>query len=155
MHLPRTIKEWRRSLGNLLVIQKNRLMGRSFVPIPRSAISIETSARCNLACRFCAYPKRGPGNFMTMERFSNSVEQACENGISKFCLTPMLGEVFADPNWIEKFQFWKITKGWEASISLQTLFSRRPIKSANSLNLRNCQSCISAFTVTIMKASSR
>ena len=80
-------------------------MGRSFVPIPRSAISIETSARCNLACRFCAYPKRGPGNFMTMERFSNSVEQACENGISEFWLTPMLGEVFADPNWIEKFQF--------------------------------------------------
>jgi MoaA/NifB/PqqE/SkfB family radical SAM enzyme len=66
--------ELSRSLGNFVAITKSRLAGKSYVPHPRKSIFIETSGRCNLACRFCAYAKITPGGFMTNEDFSQTLE---------------------------------------------------------------------------------
>ena len=96
-------REIRRGLGNFAAITKSRLSGRTYVPHPRRAIFIETSGRCNLACRFCAYEKSKPGGFMSDERFANVLDQVCEMGYRFVWLTPMLGEVFADPKISEKF----------------------------------------------------
>ncbi|MBM08581.1 MAG: hypothetical protein CMF69_03265 [Magnetovibrio sp.] len=95
----------RRSVGNFAAISRGRFLKRTYVPEPRSAISIETSQRCNLACRFCAYPKRGPGKFMTLATFQEAVQQALHYGSHEFWLTPMLGEIFADQKWSEKFRY--------------------------------------------------
>ena len=95
--------ELRRSLGNFVAITKSRLAGKSYVPHPRKNIFIETSGRCNLACRFCAYAKTTPGGFMTNENFSQTLEQVCELGFDFIWLTPMLGEAFADPHISDKF----------------------------------------------------
>lgn len=95
----------RRSLGAFLHISRNRVRGRSFVPHPRMQIFIETSGRCNLACRFCAYPKQEtPGVFMPTERFREVLAQATAMGFRHIGLTPMLGELFADPTIFDKFE---------------------------------------------------
>lgn len=96
--------EFKRSLGNFAAITKSRLTGNSYVPHPRKAIFIETSGRCNLACRFCAYAKTAPGGFMTNEVFSQTLEQVCDMGFDFIWLTPMLGEAFADPHISDKFE---------------------------------------------------
>lgn len=103
VHLSGYLRMLRRSLGNFVAISRGRLAGESYVPEPKSAICIETSQRCNLACRFCAYPKRGAGPFMADEAFRNAVRQALDYGSDDIWLTPMLGEVFADPDWRAKF----------------------------------------------------
>lgn len=95
--MPLQLRALRRSLGNFVITTANRLRRRSFVPHPRKAISIETSARCNLACRFCAYEKHGPGGFLSDANFTAAVDQAVALGIDEIWLTPMLGELFADP----------------------------------------------------------
>lgn len=75
------------------------------MPHPRTQIFIETSGRCNLACRFCAYPKQEtPGVFMSTERFRDILAQTTSMGFRHFGLTPMLGELFADPTIFEKFE---------------------------------------------------
>jgi hypothetical protein len=89
-------QEIRRGLGNFVAITKSRLSGKTFVPNPRHAIYIETSGRCNLACRFCAYDKLPPRGFMDHKTFSNIVDQACDRGFRQVWLTSMLGEIFAD-----------------------------------------------------------
>ncbi len=96
-------REIRRGLGNFAAIIKSRLSGNTYVPHPRRAIFIETSGRCNLACRFCAYAKSKPGGFMPSERFADVLEQVGDMGYRFVWLTPMLGEVFADPQITEKF----------------------------------------------------
>jgi len=101
--LPLTFRAIRRSIGNFAITTLNRLRGRTFVPHPREGICIETSGRCNLACRFCAYPKRGPGDFLAMDAFASGVRQATQLGIGTIWLTPMLGDVFADPAFEDKF----------------------------------------------------
>ncbi len=95
--------ELRRSLGNFLAIAGNRVAGRTFTPHPRRQIFIETSGRCNLACRFCAYGKVEPGGFMELERFRKTIDAAADIGFGFVWLTPMLGEVFADPGLDDKF----------------------------------------------------
>lgn len=95
-------RTWRRSLGNLLAITRNRVMGRTFVPVPRRTMVIETSQRCNLACRFCAYADVGPGVFMAESLFRRTVDEIAEMGVRDIWLTPMLGELFADPAWPQR-----------------------------------------------------
>ena len=48
---------------------------------------------------------------MSKELFANIVGQAVKLGFSNFWLTPMLGEVFADPNCEERFCFLEQTSG--------------------------------------------
>lgn len=112
--MPLQLRALRRSLGNFVSTAANRLRRRSFVPHPRKAISIETSARCNLACRFCAYEKHGPGGFMSDADFAAAVEQAVAMGIDEIWLTPMLGELFADPKTDARLQLLENTDGVSA-----------------------------------------
>jgi MoaA/NifB/PqqE/SkfB family radical SAM enzyme len=91
-------REIRRFAGGWKAITGNRLAGRTFVPDPRRAIFIETSGRCNLACRFCAYAKTKPGGFMAPELFERAAREAVDLGFRNIYLTPMLGEFFADPD---------------------------------------------------------
>ncbi len=95
--------EIRRGLGNFATITRNRLTGKTFVPHPRRTLFIETSGRCNLACRFCAYDKVPPGDFMANDTFADYLNQASNLGFTTIWLTPMLGEVFSDPNVEAKF----------------------------------------------------
>lgn len=97
-----TPHEIRRSLGNWLAITRNRLGGRTYAPHPRRAIFVETSARCNLACRFCAYEKTGPGTLMATAFFADTLGQIADMGFDFVWLTPMLGEAFADPALFDK-----------------------------------------------------
>lgn len=99
-----TLREARRALGNWIAITRNRLRGRSYVPHPRRGIFVETSARCNLACRFCAYDDTGPGKLMPMDLFRSTIRQIVDAGFDFVYLTPMLGEAFADPTLLEKFE---------------------------------------------------
>jgi MoaA/NifB/PqqE/SkfB family radical SAM enzyme len=102
----------RRSLGAFVSITLNRMLGRTYVPRPRKQIFIETSSRCNLACRFCAYPKRTePGSFMDPDRFRALVDEAAALGCDQVVLTPMLGEMFADPTIGEKFAILEAHEG--------------------------------------------
>jgi radical SAM protein with 4Fe4S-binding SPASM domain len=96
-------REIRRGIGNFAAITRSRLAGNTYVPHPRRAIFIETSGRCNLACRFCAYAQQPPGPLMSDAAFADALEQVCELGFSHVWLTPMLGEVFADPGIAEKW----------------------------------------------------
>ena len=106
------IRTLRRSLGAFVSITLNRMLGRTYVPRPRKQIFIETSSRCNLACRFCAYPKRAePGSFMEPERFRALVDEAAALGYDQVVLTPMLGEMFADPTIREKFAILEAHEG--------------------------------------------
>lgn len=99
LQLSHKAKVFRRFLGSFFAINKNRLSGKTYAPVPHNQIAIETSQRCNLACRFCAYPIFGPGKFMSVLAFANCVNEAVQLGYRSIILTPMLGEFFADPNW--------------------------------------------------------
>lgn len=124
--MPLTLRTIRRTLGNFAITKANRLLGREFVPHPRKAICIETSGRCNLECRFCAYPKRGPGNFLPLDAFVSGVEQATRLGIRSIWLTPMLGDVFADPAFEEKFQYLENAPGVEQFAFFTNFILPRP-----------------------------
>ncbi len=102
--LPVNIRTLRRTLGNFAVITFNRLLGRSFAPVPYRDLFVETSQRCNLTCRFCAYSPRGPSALMGTETFREVIGQAEAMNYESICLTPMLGDLFADPGCIEKFE---------------------------------------------------
>jgi len=99
-----TAHEIRRCLGNWFAIARNRLRRRTYAPHPRRAIFVETSARCNLACRFCAYEQTGPGMLMTTDFFRDTLRQIVALGFDFVWLTPMLGEAFADPGLFDKFE---------------------------------------------------
>ncbi|MEQ8194340.1 MAG: radical SAM protein, partial [Rhodospirillales bacterium] len=76
---------------------------KTYVPNPRKVIFVETSARCNLACRFCAYSKFPPGGFMADDLYDRVIKEVCDLGFEFVWLTPMLGEAFADPNIMKRF----------------------------------------------------
>ncbi len=85
-------------------LRLNRLIGRSFVE-SFSFFSFEIAGICNLACRFCAYPKKEIGkSVMSLETFSALLEQSLDLGYRDVGLTPMTGEVFMDKNIIEKME---------------------------------------------------
>lgn len=94
----------RRNLANLVIVSANRLLNRSFAPTPRRTLFIETAQRCNLSCRFCAYETHGASALMDTDTFRGVVEQATRENIETVWLTPMLGDVFADPDCTEKFR---------------------------------------------------
>lgn len=99
------MKTLKRSIGNFVHTRGNAFLKKAFIDPPRKHLFIETSARCNLACRFCAYPKSSPGNFMSSDLFERCVEEALAIGYTHIWLTPMLGEVFADQRVLQKMQY--------------------------------------------------
>ena len=85
-----------RDLKQSLKLKINKFLGRSFTPHPRENIFIDPTGLCNLACRFCAYPKLMPGHSMDLELFKRAINQATDIGFRRVFLTPMLGDAFMD-----------------------------------------------------------
>ncbi|MBK9241948.1 MAG: radical SAM protein [Acidobacteria bacterium] len=95
----------RRQLGWRLIISWNQLMGRSFVPVPWKQLFVEPTSRCNLACRFCAYPLEvRPRTELTGDTFQALLDAADRVGIERLWLTPMTGDVFMDKGIFRKLE---------------------------------------------------
>ncbi len=75
------------------------------VPSLTERLYITPSTICNLKCRFCAYPKTSiPRQIMPDALFAEVVDKACEYGFTRFGLTPILGEAFIDPRFLDKLE---------------------------------------------------
>ena len=85
----------------------NRSINNEFIPNPKEHLYIEVSNICNLRCRFCAYSKslNNKKEIMSNEKFFNVIDRATNFGYFSFGLTPIVGEVFVDPNFIEKINY--------------------------------------------------
>ncbi len=91
---------------SLYVLNKNKLLGRSFVPLPYQRLFIEPVSFCNLLCKFCTYPKNlHPRTVMEDELFRKGIDQACSMGIDEIVLTPINGDVFMDRNIIDRMTY--------------------------------------------------
>jgi sulfatase maturation enzyme AslB (radical SAM superfamily) len=87
-------------------INLNRLLKIEYIPNPKEHIYIETTNICNLQCKFCAYSKASTKKtVMSNEKFFEIVDNATKSGYDTFGLTPIVGEVFVDKNFIEKLNF--------------------------------------------------
>lgn len=76
------------------------------IPHPREHLYIACSTVCNLGCKICPYRKNVLSKrIMTNELFATTVEQACAIGFESFGLTPLIGEVFTDPQFARKLSF--------------------------------------------------
>ena len=76
------------------------------IPDPRRHLYIEPAGRCNLRCRFCAYPKKERGkSIMTDDTFFGVVEAALEMGYATVVLTPSTGDVFEDRDFPGKLDY--------------------------------------------------
>jgi len=104
------LKNWfrqiKRFVGSFYFINKNKLLGRSFVLHPRKRLFIEPVSYCNLACKFCTYPKNlHPKAVMDKDLFMSCVDQAAAMGFECISLTPINGDIFIDKNIIERLLY--------------------------------------------------
>jgi MoaA/NifB/PqqE/SkfB family radical SAM enzyme len=77
-----------------------------FIPVLRERLYITVSTHCNLRCRFCAACKSSiPKQVMSNDLFYEVVQKACDFGFTAFNVTPMIGEAFTDPHFMEKLGF--------------------------------------------------
>ena len=89
-----------------LVTRTNERRLHERIPDPRRHLYIEPAGRCNLRCRFCAYPKKERGkSIMTDDTFFGVVEAALEMGYATVVLTPSTGDVFADRDFPGKLDY--------------------------------------------------
>lgn len=103
-------KNWlrvnKRYVASLYVLNKNKLLGRPFAPNLRARLFIEPVSFCNLACKFCSYPKNlHPRTVMDEALFRSSIDQAEEMGFEAIALTPINGDVFMDKNIIKRLGY--------------------------------------------------
>ncbi len=92
--------------ASFYLLNKNALLGRSFVPPPRWRLFIETVGFCNLECKFCSYPKKvRPRTVMSDELFRRSIDQAAALGYRHIALTPITGDVFMDKSFIDRLRY--------------------------------------------------
>jgi len=95
-------------------ITVNRTLGRTYIPNPLEHLYIEVSSICNLGCRFCAYPKKTlPKKVMPTPFFKHLIDRAVEYGYRDFGLTPLTGDVFVDPEFMEKLAYLEAHEGVE------------------------------------------
>lgn len=88
------------------ILNKNQLLGRTFVPHPRTRLFIEPVSFCNLVCKFCSYPKNlHPRTVMDDELFRLGIDQASAMGYEEIVLTPINGDVFMDKNFISRLAY--------------------------------------------------
>jgi radical SAM protein with 4Fe4S-binding SPASM domain len=95
-------------LNNLKIkftLRKNRFLNKTFITSPRDVIFIDPTGLCNLACRFCAYPKIKPGYAMDIDFFKKIVDEVSGIGFKKIFITPMLGDAFMDKTILEKMNY--------------------------------------------------
>lgn len=87
----------------------NFFLGIQKIPYIYDHINIETTSRCNLKCKFCAYDKRDleiyPIETMDMELFKDIVSQSLDLGYKKIGLTPTTGDIYMDKSISEKIKF--------------------------------------------------
>ena len=96
-----------KSLKSFFVFFVNKsILKKQFIPDIYNNINIETSSRCNLGCRFCAYPKRDlnshPHQVMTTELFEKIIKNVKKIGYKNIGLTPATGDIFMDKKIFEK-----------------------------------------------------
>jgi MoaA/NifB/PqqE/SkfB family radical SAM enzyme len=73
------------------------------LPNPREHLYVTVSTVCALRCRFCGYSASSvAGRLMSEDLFRTVVDDACRLGFDAFGLTPVVGEAFADPGFLEK-----------------------------------------------------
>ncbi|MFO0875967.1 MAG: SPASM domain-containing protein [Gemmataceae bacterium] len=76
------------------------------IPHPREHLYLACSTICNLGCQICPYRKGVlPRQVMSHARFASVIDQACELGFEAFGLTPLIGEVFTDRQFLEKLRY--------------------------------------------------
>lgn len=69
-------------------------------------IKINVTNICNYNCIFCGYKNQKTLPYiMSNDEFKKIVNILIENGISYIGLTPIVGEVFIDPNFIQKLHY--------------------------------------------------
>jgi MoaA/NifB/PqqE/SkfB family radical SAM enzyme len=96
----------KRFAASFYLLNKNALLGRSFVPHPRKRLFVETAGFCNLECKFCSYPKNvRPRTLMADEVFRSSIDQAAALGYLHIALTPITGDVFMDKMFVERLRY--------------------------------------------------
>ncbi len=95
----------RLSVSTALHTAIGRLLGRSYVPHPRTYMFIEPTSHCNLECSFCTY-RLGlrPRRVMETERFRDYVTQSLAMGFADIVLTPINGDVFMDKSILDKLR---------------------------------------------------
>ena len=92
-----------------LIAQLNYLFKNQKIPDVLNNLNIETTSRCNLKCKFCAYEKRDldvvPHETMSYDFFVEVVNQALEIGYKNIGLTPQTGDIFMDKGIDKKFEY--------------------------------------------------
>ena len=93
--------------ADMISMKINRLIRNEFIPNPKEHLYVEVTNICNLRCRFCGYSKslNNKKLIMTNETFFEIINKATEFGYDTFGLTPIVGEVFVDENFISKMKF--------------------------------------------------
>ncbi|PPR10595.1 MAG: hypothetical protein CFH41_01584 [Alphaproteobacteria bacterium MarineAlpha11_Bin1] len=100
------VERIKRYVYSFYILNKNRFLGRTFVPPPYSRLFVETVSFCNLKCKFCTYPKNlHPRGVMDDALFRQSIDQASELGVKEIALTPINGDVFMDRNILERLRY--------------------------------------------------
>ena len=93
----------KRYAASFYLSNKNKFLGRSFVPHPRTRLFIEPVSFCNLVCKFCSYSKNlHPRTVMDDALFQSSIDQAEAMGFESVVLTPINGDLFMDKNIIRR-----------------------------------------------------
>ena len=95
------------SLRNFIIFFVNKkILKRQFIPDIYNNINIETSSKCNLKCKFCAYPQRDltshPHTTMETEKFEQILKNVKQLGYKNIGLTPSTGDIFLDKKIFEK-----------------------------------------------------
>jgi MoaA/NifB/PqqE/SkfB family radical SAM enzyme len=133
-------------LRDRIVLNAVARWGREYVPLRPHRLNIETSSRCNLECRFCAYPKKhSPKVAMSNEMFFDCIEQAVEMGLTRYQMTPCTGDVFMDPKLLEKLEFLESHPGVEA----YSFFTNLTIPSESQLERLLGLSKLTSVTISI------
>jgi sulfatase maturation enzyme AslB (radical SAM superfamily) len=97
-----------------LKLAARRAFGQTYIPDLRT-ISLEVSGLCNLACRFCGYPKKVEGlTVMANDAFARYLDQAVAIGYRRVSLTPLTGDVFMDKRFLDKVALLEAHPGIEA-----------------------------------------
>jgi sulfatase maturation enzyme AslB (radical SAM superfamily) len=111
------------------------------LPNLRERLYITTSTVCNLRCRICAYQRSTIARrIMPNSLFRSIVREACDFGFSIFNITPLVGEVLVDPDFLVKIEFLEKLSDVE-SISFCTNFilaHKEFIHALPSLNKLRC-----------------
>ena len=93
-------------IKNLIARINFLLKKKQQIPDPLNNINIETTSKCNLSCKFCAYDKRDlekvPLTTMSIENFDEIVNQSLNMGYKNIGLTPTTGDIFMDKDIMKK-----------------------------------------------------